>query len=56
MQRVSEARVRVDGEVRGAIGHGLLVLVGAATGDGAAEAEALARKVAVLRVFPDEQG
>lgn len=56
VQRVSEARVTVDGTVRGAIGTGLLVLLGAAGGDGPAEADTLARKAAVLRVFPDADG
>lgn len=56
VQRVSEARVRVDGAVRGAIGSGLVVLLGAATGDGVAEADALARKTAALRVFADGAG
>lgn len=55
-QRVSEARVRVAGEVVGEIGAGLCVLVGVARGDGAAEAARLAGKAARLRVFPDEAG
>ncbi|MBY5989392.1 D-aminoacyl-tRNA deacylase [Roseovarius atlanticus] len=56
IQRVSEAQVRVDGAVIGATGPGLLVLVCAMQGDGAAEAEALAAKVAKLRIFKDEAG
>lgn len=55
-QRVSEARVRVAGEVVGEIGAGLCVLLGVARGDGAAEAARLAGKVARLRVFPNEEG
>jgi D-aminoacyl-tRNA deacylase len=55
-QRVSEARVTVGAEVRGAIGAGLLVLLGVAGTDGEAEAERLAAKVARLRVFADESG
>jgi D-tyrosyl-tRNA(Tyr) deacylase len=55
-QRVSEARVRVDGEVRGQIGAGLLALVGVARGDDAEVARRLAGKVARLRVFEDEAG
>jgi D-tyrosyl-tRNA(Tyr) deacylase len=55
-QRVSEARVRVDGAVVGEIGAGLCVLLGVARGDTAAEAERLAAKIARLRVFPDEEG
>jgi D-aminoacyl-tRNA deacylase len=53
-QRVSEARVRVDGAVVGAIGHGLCILLGVARGD--SEADALAAKIARLRVFPDALG
>src|SRR3954469_16435652 len=51
VQRVSRARVVVDGETVGQISSGLLVLVGIATGDGDAEAERLAGKVARLRIF-----
>lgn len=54
MQRVSRAEVRVDGAVAGSIGRGLVVLLGVARGDGEAEARALARKIAKLRVFPSE--
>ncbi len=53
-QRVTEARVRVDGAVVGEIGHGLCVLLGIARGD--SEVERLAEKVARLRVFPDDAG
>lgn len=56
VQRVSRARVRVAGETVGEIGRGLLVLVAAAAGDGPADAEALADKVAGLRIFPDDEG
>src|SRR4051812_34615178 len=55
-QRVSEARVSVDGEVVGEVGRGLCVLLGVARGDGSPEAERLAGKVARLRIFPDEDG
>jgi D-tyrosyl-tRNA(Tyr) deacylase len=55
-QRVSEARVRVSGEVVGEIGTGLCVLVGVARGDGEADAARLAAKIARLRVFADEDG
>jgi D-tyrosyl-tRNA(Tyr) deacylase len=51
LQRVSRAEVRVAGEVVGAIGAGLVVLLGVAVGDRAATAERLAGKVARLRVF-----
>ncbi len=56
VQRVSRARVVVDGETRGEIGPGLCVLLGVARGDDAAAAERLARKVAGLRVFENEEG
>ena len=56
VQRVSRAAVRVDGEVVGACGPGLLVLVGAAHDDTAETAERLAGKLARLRIFPDDAG
>jgi D-tyrosyl-tRNA(Tyr) deacylase len=55
-QRVSEARVSVDGAVVGEIGAGLVVLLGIARGDAVDEAERLAGKVSRLRVFEDELG
>src|SRR5581483_8951485 len=51
VQRVARAEVRVDGERVGAIGAGLLVLLGVAAGDDEAAAERLAGKVARLRIF-----
>jgi D-tyrosyl-tRNA(Tyr) deacylase len=56
VQRVDGARVTVAGRVTGAIGVGLLVLLGATHDDTAADAEWLARKVAGLRVFADDAG
>jgi D-aminoacyl-tRNA deacylase len=56
VQRVASASVTVDGETVGEIGAGLLVLLGVAAGDGEADAERLAGKVARLRVFPDADG
>ena len=56
VQRVSEASVRVGDRTVGSIGQGLLVLLGVEQGDGAGEAELLARKVAHLRIFEDEAG
>lgn len=53
LQRVSEARVTVDGETVGAIGPGLLALVGVAAGDADADAVAIADKIADLRLFDD---
>jgi D-aminoacyl-tRNA deacylase len=55
-QRVSEARVRVDGRVVGEIGPGLCILLGVARDDGEDAVVRLAGKVARLRVFPDEAG
>lgn len=54
VQRVARAQVRVDGRVVGAIGRGLLVLVGFAPGDGDDQIDWAARKIVNLRVFPDE--
>lgn len=56
VQRVSGARVEVDGEIAGAIGRGLLVLLGVAKTDTAADAAYLADKVVGLRIFADEAG
>lgn len=56
VQRVTRGEVRVDGKSVGRIDRGLLVLLGAERGDGAAEAEEAARKVAGLRIFEDEAG
>lgn len=55
-QRVSQARVEVEGETVGAIGGGVLLLVGVCPEDTPAEAALLAKKVAELRVFEDENG
>jgi D-tyrosyl-tRNA(Tyr) deacylase len=56
LQRVSEASVTVEGERVSETGRGLLLLVGVARGDGKAEADWLAEKVAGLRIFNDEEG
>lgn len=56
LQRVTEAAVRVDGTVIGQCGPGLLILVCAMQGDDAARAEALAAKIAKLRIFKDDAG
>lgn len=56
VQRVSEARVRIDGKVVGQVGKGFLVLVGAHRQDTPIDAERLADRVCGLRVFSDEAG
>jgi D-aminoacyl-tRNA deacylase len=56
VQRVKEASVRVEGEVVGAIGHGLLVLLGVGRDDAEEDAAYLAEKTLHLRVFPDDAG
>src|SRR6266853_6877669 len=56
VQRVSQAKVEVEGKVAGEIGPGLLVLLGVAKPDTAAEADALAGKIVQLRIFSDEAG
>jgi D-aminoacyl-tRNA deacylase len=56
VQRVTEARVRVDDRVVGEIGHGLLVLVGVGKDDGQEDATYLAGKIATLRLFQGAEG
>jgi D-aminoacyl-tRNA deacylase len=56
VQRVSKAAVSVDGEEIASIGRGLLVLLGIRRGDGAEEADRIARKLLALRVFEDADG
>jgi D-tyrosyl-tRNA(Tyr) deacylase len=56
IQRVSEASVIADGKCTGAIGRGLLVLLGVAESDEAGDLELLLKKVPALRIFSDEQG
>ncbi|MBX9600994.1 MAG: D-tyrosyl-tRNA(Tyr) deacylase [Bryobacteraceae bacterium] len=56
LQRVSEARVDVDGVTAGRIGPGLLILLGVARGDTESDAEQLASKVSQLRIFADAEG
>ncbi|MCC6743111.1 MAG: D-tyrosyl-tRNA(Tyr) deacylase [Acidobacteria bacterium] len=56
VQRVSRAEVRVDGEVTGRIGRGLVVLLGVGRDDGEAEARWLLEKIAGLRIFADREG
>jgi len=56
IQRVTRAVCRVDGQATGEIGAGLLVFVGVGREDDAADVDWLARKVASLRIFEDEEG
>jgi len=56
LQRVSRAEVRVEGEVIGAIGGGLAILLGVAPNDDEWVASAMAAKVAGLRIFADAEG
>lgn len=56
IQRVSRAKVEVEGEVVGSCEKGFMVLFGAAEGDTKDDAELLAKKTANLRVFEDENG
>src|ERR1700704_1396532 len=56
IQRVSRAKVTVNGEITGEIGNGLLVLLGVATGDTNVDADYLAEKIVGLRIFEDPDG
>ena len=56
IQRVKNSTVTVDGEIKGSIGKGYNVLLGVMNGDGEAQAQLLASKIAKLRVFEDENG
>jgi len=56
LQRVSQARVKIDGETVGEIGRGLLVLLGVTHNDSPEQARWLADKVVDLRIFEDAEG
>lgn len=56
LQRVSRARVSVDGASAAEIGRGLLILVGVGKDDTPGDAELLSRKIRNLRIFEDENG
>ena len=56
VQRVTESSVSVDDKITGQIGKGLMVLIGVEEGDTEKDADYIARKVAALRVFDDEDG
>jgi D-tyrosyl-tRNA(Tyr) deacylase len=56
VQRVRDARVLVEGSVKGEIPSGVLVYLGVAEGDTEEDAEYLAEKIAALRIFEDREG
>ena len=56
IQRVTSAAVHVDGELIGSCGHGLLILLGVATGDTEEDLERMLQKIVKLRIFEDENG
>ena len=56
LQRVSGARVEIDGDTVGAIDHGLVVLIGVERGDAEREANRLVERIVGYRVFPDDDG
>ena len=56
IQRVTNASVKVDGEIKGKIGKGFLVLIGVSQSDTSAEADKLIKKMLGLRIFEDENG
>ncbi len=56
IQRVSQAKVTVTGDVLGEIGPGLMILVCAMAGDSTTEADKLAAKIAKMRIFKDDEG
>ncbi|MDB6089465.1 MAG: D-tyrosyl-tRNA(Tyr) deacylase [Gammaproteobacteria bacterium] len=56
VQRVTRADVRVDGQIVGAIGRGILALIGVKRGDDAEAADRLLERLLSYRIFPDAQG
>ena len=56
LQRITDARVDVNGETIGAVGRGLLVLVGIQRGDSETTADRLLERLLGYRVFPDDEG
>lgn len=56
IQRVKEARVEVNGQVTGAIGAGLVILLGVSKTDSHQDADYLIEKILNLRIFPDDSG
>ncbi|MBD8490401.1 D-tyrosyl-tRNA(Tyr) deacylase [Echinicola sp. CAU 1574] len=56
IQRVSESSVKIDGEIKGEIGAGLMVLLGIEEADNAEDITWLSKKIVNLRIFGDENG
>ncbi len=56
VQRVSSAKLTVEGKLIGAIGKGLAVYLGVGRGDGEVQAQKTAKKIAALRIFSDDAG
>ena len=56
IQRIKESSVKVEGQIIGQTGLGLLVLLGVAQGDGPSEADYLTNKIINLRIFEDQNG
>ena len=56
IQRVTSAKVEVDGEMIGSCGHGLLILLGVAVGDTEEDLDRMLQKILKLRIFEDENG
>lgn len=56
IQRVSESSVKVNGEIVGGIGRGLMLLIGIDENDSLADADWLVQKILNLRIFSDEEG
>lgn len=56
LQRVSSAKVKIDGETASKIGPGLLVLIGITIGDGQADIDYMVKKITTLRLFSDDDG
>ncbi len=56
IQRVSASRVEINGNIQGEIAQGLMILLGVKTGDTLEDAAFLAKKIANMRIFEDEEG
>ena len=56
IQRVTEANVKIEGNIAGEIGNGLMILVGIEEADGAEDIAWLTKKIVNLRIFDDEDG